>query len=192
MNKTTKTAALTVLGLWLGIGAPGLRSAPAFAEPPGPPDVMAPAPPPPGPPGEAVFFARTGPGGPPMMMMGEGPGPMLPLILHQAKLTKEQHDKVRRILDADRESLRNLFGELDEANRDLSNKLFSPGEVRYGDVMPQIERTSTLRRELMEQGVKTTLAIRAVLTPEQLARVTEVKKRLDTLQSEMRQLMEGR
>jgi Spy/CpxP family protein refolding chaperone len=127
-----------------------------------------------------------------MMMFGpEGPGPLLPLILHQAKLTPEQQEKVGKILEADRETLRGLFAQLDRANQALSSKLFSSQDVKLADLTPEIDCTSALRRQLMEQGVKTTLAVRSVLTPEQLARVTDVKQRMDKLQAEMRQLMEG-
>ncbi len=181
--KTRIAIGMAVFGLWW-CAARAVLVAPAFAEPPQF-DVMVPAPPPPGGPGGP-------PGPPPMMMFGpEGPGPLLPLILHQAKLSPEQHDKVRKILDADRETLRSLFAQLDRANQALSSKLFASQEVKLADLTPEIDRTSALRRQLMEQGVKTTLAVRSVLTPEQLARVTDVKQRMDKLQAEMRQLMDG-
>ena len=188
MNRTTKIAiGVATFALWWG--APrGWRERPALAEPPQF-DVMMPAPPPGGPGGPPP---GAPPGPPPMMMLGaEGPGPLLPLILHQAKLTPEQHEKVKKILDADREQLRSLFAQLDRANQQLSSKLFASQDVKLADLMPEIDRTSALRRQLMEQGVKTTLAVRAVLTPEQLARVTEVKQKMDKLQAEMRQLMDG-
>jgi Spy/CpxP family protein refolding chaperone len=186
-SKIKIAIAMAVLGLWWSAARGGLPT-PAFADPPqfdvmiAPPPLAGPGGPPPG-----------GPLGPPPVMMfgAEGPGPLLPLILHQANLTPEQHDKVRKILDADREQLRSLFAQLDRANQALSSKLFASQDVKLADLMPEIDRTSALRRELMEQGVKTTLAVRAVLTPEQLARVTDVKQRMDKLQAEMRQLMQG-
>jgi Spy/CpxP family protein refolding chaperone len=184
VNRKTKIAiGIAAFALWWGAERGGPEM-PALAEPPQF-DVMVPAPPPGGPGGPP-------PGGPPMMMFGaEGPGPLLPLILHQANLTPEQHEQVKKILDADREQLRSLFAQLDRANQQLSSKLFASQNVKLADLMPEIDRTSALRRQLMEQGVKTTLAVRAVLTPEQLARVTEVKQRMDKLQAEMRQLMDG-
>jgi Spy/CpxP family protein refolding chaperone len=178
---------MAAFGLWWGAARGGLPLQ-ALAEPPQF-EVMVPAPPPGGPGGPPP----GGPGGPPMMMTygGEGPGPLLPLILHQAKLTPEQHEKVRKILDADREQLRSLFAQLESANQQLSGKLFASQDLKLADLMPEIDRASALRRQLMEQGVKTTLAVRAVLTTEQLARVTEVKQKMDKLQAEMRQLMSG-
>jgi Spy/CpxP family protein refolding chaperone len=188
VNRKAKIAiGMAAFGLWWSAEWAGLAM-PALAEPPTF-DVMVPAPPLGGPGGPPP----GGPSGPPAMMMfgAEGPGPLLPLILHQAKLTSEQHEKVRKILDADREQLRSLFAQLDRANQQLSSKLFASQDVKLDDLMPEIDRTSALRRQLMEQGVKTTLAVRAVLTPEQLTRVTEVKQKMDKLQAEMRQLMSG-
>lgn len=42
----------------------------------------------------------------------------------------------------------------------------------------------------MEQGLKTALAVRAVLTPEQLAKVNQLKDQLRKLRTEMRSLLE--
>jgi Spy/CpxP family protein refolding chaperone len=185
-RKANIAIVVAAFGFWWGI-ARGGPPTPTLAEPPQF-DVILPAPPPGGPGGPPP----GGPPGPPPMMFGaEGPGPLLPLILHQAKLTSEQHEKVKKILDADREQLRSLFAELDRANQQLSSKLFASQDVKLAELTPEIDRTSALRRQLMEQGVKTTLAVRAVLTPEQLARVTDVKQKMDKLQAEMRQLMDG-
>jgi Spy/CpxP family protein refolding chaperone len=150
-----------------------------------PPDKMMPGPPP----GDRMFIG--GPGGPHGMMMGEGGGFMLPLVLHRANLTPEQHDKVRKILESDRQDLQKLFSALGKANDELSKKLFAPGDVALGDLKPQLDEVAGLRRQLMEQGIKTALAIRKVLTPEQLAKVAELKQRMDKLHAEMRELMGG-
>jgi Spy/CpxP family protein refolding chaperone len=139
------------------------------------------------------------PGGPRFMMgpgeghgmMGEGGGFMLPLVLHRANLTPEQHDQVRKILESDRQDLHKLFSALGKANEELSKKLFAPGDVTLVDLKPQLDEIAGLRRQLMEQGTKTTLAIRKVLTPEQLAKVAELKQRMDKLHAEMRELMGG-
>ena len=123
-------------------------------------------------------------------MMGEGGGFMLPL-LHRADLTPEQHDKVRTILESGRQDLQKLSSELGKAHDELSRKLFAPGDVALADLKTQLDEIAGLRRQLMEQGTKTALAIRKVLTPDQLAKVAEVKQRMDKLRAEMRQMMEG-
>ncbi len=137
-------------------------------------------------------------GGPPMgappmggMMHGDGPGMMLRMALKQADLTAEQQNQVRKIMEADHQTLRTLFTQLQTANNQLADKLFGPGAVQAADLTPQVQQITHLRQQLMEQGVKTALAIRAVLTPQQLAKVSQTKDRIEKLQAEMRSLFEG-
>ena len=99
-------------------------------------------------------------GGPPMgrMMHGDNPAMMLHMVLKQADLTPDQQAQVRKIMDADRQSLRTLFAQLQAANKELADKLFASGTVQAADLTPQIQRITQLRQQLMEQGVKTALA----------------------------------
>lgn len=125
------------------------------------------------------------------MLGGEGPGLMVPMMLRHASLTPEQNEKVRKILGTDRQTLRKLFTELQRANDRLSEKLFAPGDLKPEDLAPQVEEVSKIRRQLMEQGVKTTLAIRSVLTADQIAKLAQLKQKIDKLHAEMEQVMEG-
>jgi Spy/CpxP family protein refolding chaperone len=149
-----------------------------------PPEGMMPDPPPGGPRFMMGAGGRHG-------MMGEGGGFMLPLVLHRANLSPEQRDKVRKILESDRQNLQKLFSELGKANDELSKKLFAPGDLALSGLKPELDAVAGLRRQLMEQGIKTALEIRKVLTAEQLAKVAEVKQRMDKLHAEMRELTEG-
>jgi Spy/CpxP family protein refolding chaperone len=132
-------------------------------------------------------------GGPPMgaMMHGDSPAMMLRMVLKQADLTPDQQNQVRKIMGADHQNLRALFARLNTANSQLADKLFAPGTVQAADLTPQIQQITQLRQQLMEQGVKTALAIRAVLTPQQLAKVSQTKDRIEKLQAEMRSILEG-
>jgi Spy/CpxP family protein refolding chaperone len=132
-------------------------------------------------------------GGPPMgrMMHGDDPAMMLHMVLKQANLTPDQQDQVRKIMDADHQNLRALFSKLEAANRQLADKLFGPGTVQPADLTPQVQQITQLRQQLMEQGVKTALAVRAVLSPQQLAKVAQTKDQLEKLQTQMRNIIEG-
>lgn len=138
-------------------------------------------------------------GPPPMMMKGMGHSPMfgdspammLPLVLRHASLTPDQQTQVHKIMEADHENLQALFKQLQAANDQLTNKLFASGSVQASDLTPQVQQIMQLRQQLMEQGIKTALAIRAVLTPEQLAKVSQLKDRMQKLQAEMRSVLEG-
>ena len=129
------------------------------------------------------------PGMAPPMMHGDSPAMMLHMILRQADLTPEQQDRVHEIMESDHQTLRTLFQQLQDANDQLADKLFAPGTVQLADLTPQVQQITQLRQQLMEQGIKTALAIRAVLTPQQLARVAQIKSQVEKLQAEMRNLL---
>ncbi len=122
------------------------------------------------------------------MTMGEGPPMMLPLIFRSADLPPEQREKVKQIMKTDRAALHDLFRQLETANSQLADRLFAGGNVQPADLTTQVSHITDLRRQLMERGVKTALAIRAVLTPEQLSKVTALKARMDKVRSEMRDI----
>lgn len=123
-------------------------------------------------------------------LLGSRGAMLLPLILKHAKLTPEQGQQVQKIMQSDRTRLRDLSRQLEAANEQLADKLFAPGKVEIGDLTPQLQHIGLLRQQLMEQGLKTALAVRAVLTPEQLAKVNQLKDQLRKLRTEMRSLLE--
>ncbi len=124
-------------------------------------------------------------------MLGDSGGMMLPLLLKHVHLTPEQTKQVQAIMDGDRQNLRSLLTQLQTANDQLASKLFAPGNLQPADLAPQIQTVNQLRQQLMEHGLKTALAIRAVLTPEQLTKAAQLKDRLQKVHAEMRSLLEG-
>jgi hypothetical protein len=62
--------------------------------------------------------------------------------------------------------------------------------VQAADLQPQLQRISQLRDQLAQDSASAALEVRAVLMPEQLARVAQKKERLRQLREEMRQLMQ--
>ncbi len=133
-------------------------------------------------------FHMMGRGG---AMAGDSGGMMLPLLLKHVHLTPEQTKQVQAIMDGDRQNLRTLLTQLQAANDQLASKLFAPGNVQAADLAPQIQTVNQLRQQLMEHGIKTALAVRAVLTPEQLTKAAQLKERLQKVHAEMRSLFEG-
>ena len=127
-----------------------------------------------------------GPGG----MMGDGPGMMFPMLFKKMDPTPEQEAQVRKIMDDHRGAFRTLFEQLQAAHEGMADKLFTLGEVKDEDLAPQVQRISDLRKQLMQEGLKVTLEMRGVLTPEQLAKAAELKKRMQALHAEMRGLFE--
>jgi len=120
---------------------------------------------------------------------GRGDGELW-LMIRASNLTPEQQTRVRAILSAHRKSASPVVEQLRQAQQELGTKLLAPGQVRAADLQPQLQRISQLRDQLAQDSAAAALEVRAVLTPEQLARVAQTKDRLKQLREEMRQLMQ--
>jgi Spy/CpxP family protein refolding chaperone len=77
------------------------------------------------------------------------------------------------------------------AQQDLRTKLTAPGSLQAGDLQPVSQQLSQLRDQLAQERLAIALEVRAVLTPDQLARVAQFQQRFQELRSEMRALVEG-
>jgi len=134
-----------------------------------------------------------------MMMKGGGGGPfgggfmdpglMLPALLHGVGLTADQKTKVRNILESHHAKFRALFQDLHAANQALADKLFVTGPVHSEDFNDQLQKVAQIRTQLMQEGLAVALEVRNVLTPEQLAKAVTLRQRLESLRTEMRQLL---
>ena len=137
----------------------------------------------------APAFAQAPGREPGMRNGGRGDGELW-LMIRAAQLTPEQQTKVRAILSAHRASARPVIEQLRQAQQELGSKLLAPGSVQAADLQPQLQRIGQLRDQLAQDSANAALEVRAVLTPEQLARVAQTKDRLRQLREEMRQLMQ--
>lgn len=112
------------------------------------------------------------------------------LMIRASNLAPEQQTKVRTILSSHRTATRPIVDQLRQAQQELGAKLLSPGPLQTSDVQPQLARINQLREQLAQDSAQTALEVRAVLTPEQLARVAKTRERLRQLREEMRQLIQ--
>jgi len=112
------------------------------------------------------------------------------LMVRAASLTPEQQAKVRGILSTHRATTRPLIEQLRQTQQELGAKLLAPGPLQPADLQPQLGRIGQLRDQLAQDGAQAAREVRAVLTPEQLARAAQTKERLAQLREEMRQLMQ--
>jgi len=86
---------------------------------------------------------------------------------------------------------RALVEQLRQAQNGLTDKLFASGAVKESDLQPQLQQIAQLRDQLLRESAGVALEVRALLTPEQLSRVAQVKDRIRQLQNEMRQLWQS-
>ena len=139
----------------------------------------------------AHAFGHGGPGcfgHRPGMGMGEGPG-MLPLPLLLSVMTPDQRAQVAELMKAQKPAMRNLVDQMRTAHEELADRVFAPGKLTPADVDTQVKKMSALRDQLVRQALATTLKVRELLTPEQLAEAAKKKNRLRELGQEMRSLL---
>ncbi len=124
--------------------------------------------------------------------MGMDPGGgmfMLPLVIRSVGLSAEQQSKVQGIMAAHRQRFHELSGQLRTANEETLGKLLANGPLAAADLAPSTKRVLQLRQDLMQEGVAVALEIRGVLTPEQLTKAADIRKRMQSLHAEMEQLL---
>jgi len=116
-------------------------------------------------------------------------GMMFPMLLHAVDATPDQKAKLADIMKRHRANVEPLFKEMRSAHDEMASKLLAPGDLTAADLTPIVQHIGQVRQQLMQEWVQAALEARAVLTPDQRAKAADVKQRLQTLRSEMRQLL---
>lgn len=120
---------------------------------------------------------------------GSGLYMSLPLVVKGVGLTEAQQAQVKQIVGAHQAQFRALLDQLRSAHEQLGERLYAPGPLQAGDVAPLVQQIGQLRGQLTQEALQVALEIRAVLTPEQLARAEQIRHKLKDLRSEMRSLL---
>ena len=123
--------------------------------------------------------------------MGSGHGGFdmkLPLLVQGAGLTEAQQAQVKQIVANHRPQFQGLPSQLRTAHTQLADKLYAPGPVKAEDLAPLTQQITQLRGQLAQEGLQVALEVRGVLTPEQLAKAGQTRKRFNELRAEMRGL----
>lgn len=123
---------------------------------------------------------------------GPGRGGSLLGLLRGVGLTEDQQAQVRQILASQRPQLQSLRGQLRTAHEALRARLLAPEPLTPADLAPYTQSVEQLRGQMAQQQLQAWLEVRAVLTPEQLARAGQIRQRLGELRSEARGLLGGR
>jgi Spy/CpxP family protein refolding chaperone len=69
-------------------------------------------------------------------------------------------------------------------------RLLSPGSVSEADLAPLVQQEQALRAQMDEQRLARALAVRQVLTPQQLAEAAAKHQQIESLHQQEHQLME--
>ncbi|HZP39997.1 MAG TPA: Spy/CpxP family protein refolding chaperone [Candidatus Binatia bacterium] len=112
-------------------------------------------------------------------------------ILRGLDLTSDQQQKIHDLVSADRPTLARLRANVRAARKALAAKLLAPGAVTDADLDALAERASDARAALVRERLKLELAVRNVLTPDQLGRAATVHAEMQQLRDQMHQLLRG-
>jgi Spy/CpxP family protein refolding chaperone len=118
----------------------------------------------------------------------QSPSPFLAL-LKSANLTSEQRTQIQRILQSNGAETGELVRQLRALQEQISAKLLGPGPVAAADLSPLAEQATRIREQMELKTIDTSLAIRKVLTAEQLQRLVAVHQRLESLRKEIEELI---
>ncbi|RMD81754.1 MAG: periplasmic heavy metal sensor [Candidatus Dadabacteria bacterium] len=109
---------------------------------------------------------------------GYGPLSLLPFLLASADLTDAQKQQVNELVRARGDRFRTLFAELRKVNEELSDRIFEPGKLTADELEPLTEKVLDLRGQLLRENMAVVIGVRAILTPEQLAKAASARKAL--------------
>jgi Spy/CpxP family protein refolding chaperone len=133
-----------------------------------------------------AFGGRGHMGGGPPFMGGAG---SLPLPVLVSVLTPAQREQLRDDLQGDRATMKSLVDQLRTAQQELTSRVLAPGTLAATDLQPQLQKIAGLRDQLVQHALATTLKVRAMLTPAQLAEASTKAQRLHDLRTEMRSIL---
>jgi Spy/CpxP family protein refolding chaperone len=106
-------------------------------------------------------------GGPPPM--GDGAIRAVMAMLHSGGLSDEQHDQVHARLETERATAQGTIDELRAANEQLTAQLLASTAPDEATLRASLDKIAGLRSTLLDQQVETALAVRGMLSADQLA-----------------------
>ncbi len=115
----------------------------------------------------------------------------LPIFLRAAKLTPAQQAQINTIMQDNRAAMHTQFELMRAAREQIAEKLLSTGSVTAADFSAQTQQIAQAEQQLLQNGLKVALQVRAVLTPAQLQQVAQFHQQFDSLQKQMRALMQA-
>lgn len=112
------------------------------------------------------------------VVIGDGPGTLIPLVLQSAELTGAQRAQAMRIVETEGPPIRERLKEIARIDVALANELFSAQPPRAEQLTRLTKRIAALRHEIADREIAILGRIRAMLGPEQLAAVTAMDQEL--------------
>jgi hypothetical protein len=113
------------------------------------------------------------------VVIGDGPGMLIPLILQSAALDDEQSTGALELVEAEGSAIRERLKQIARLDVELARVMFTgrrpPTQARISAIL---QRMAALRQEIVDREVAILLRVRGALRPEQRAAVTAMNAEL--------------
>ena len=135
------------------------------------------------------IMTAAGPGGPLVQVfVGAGPSPFM-MLLRSANLTSTQQAQVQQVLQSQGEQNRALIQQLQAIEAQISEKLLGAATVAAADLSSLEQQASQIKQQMDQNMIDASLAIRNLLTPDQLRHLAQVHQQLDGLRGQIEKLI---
>ncbi|MGI4747721.1 MAG: Spy/CpxP family protein refolding chaperone, partial [Janthinobacterium lividum] len=122
--------------------------------------------------------AQPGPGGGPGgWHHGDG-------LLEGVTLTDSQKTKVHALMKAEHQDSKSLFDQLHAVHEQIETTLLSAGDVTEATIAPLAQQEASLMQQLGAKHVANEIAVRNLLTSDQIAKASSVHAQLASLHNQ--------
>ena len=119
------------------------------------------------------------------VVIGDGPGMLIPLVLQSAGLDEEQSSDALQLVEAEGSAIRERLKQIARLDVELARRIFAAGRPpTRAELTPVLKRMAALRQEIVDREVAILLRVRGCLKPEQRAAVTAMEGQLFRLVSQ--------
>jgi hypothetical protein len=113
------------------------------------------------------------------VVIGDGPGMLIPLVLQSAGLDAEQSSDAAALVEAEGSAIRERLKQIARLDVELTRRIFAGGRPpTQADLAPILKRMAALRQEIADREVAILVRVRGGLKPEQRAAVTAMHGQL--------------
>ncbi|MDB5108263.1 MAG: hypothetical protein JWM69_1204 [Candidatus Binatus sp.] len=119
---------------------------------------------------------------------GSSLGIPLPLLLRNANLTDAQKQQVHQIFESRHTSRKAEWEQLKAAKEQIKAKFASSGPVTAADLSGPMQQITQIQNQMAQEELQDALAVRNLLTPDQLKSLATTQSKLDQIRGEMKSL----
>ncbi len=111
-------------------------------------------------------------------------------ILHGAGLTDAQKAQVHQLVHAQWQQMKPIMEQVHSIHEQIVQKYLTAGALTAGDIQPLVQQEESLRAQIDNARVNTALQIRALLSPDQLAKAAAAHQQLESLHEQEREVLD--